>query len=768
MNNLKIALVGNPNCGKTTVFNALTGSRQQVGNWPGVTVERVVGQYTHCNASVDATDLPGIYSFSALSPDEEVARKHILFDTPDVVINVIDASNLERNLYLTTQLLEMDVPVVVALNMMDMAKTRGIRIEVEHLAEHLGCPVIPIIASKKKGIDELQHAICDISKSQHKPGVRIAYEKDIEKILQSMEVSLGDVALTKKVSPRWLAIKLLEKDDLAQDIIGADMALMPDLAQDLKKVERIVGEDTDMIIADGRYGFIHGLARDVTAGSDKMRKTFSDVVDRIVLNKFLGFPIFFLVMYMVFAITINVGGPFIDFFDGLCGTIFVDGFGHVLEMINAPAWAVAILAEGIGGGIQTVSTFIPPIFFIFLCLSFLEDSGYMSRAAFVMDHFLRTIGLPGKAFIPMMVGFGCNVPGIMATRTLESRRDRILAILMNPFMSCGARLPVYTLFAAAFFPQRGGIVIFGIYMIGIALAVMTGLLFKKTLLRGDVTSFVMELPPYHLPTLSGVMYHTWHRLSSFLIKAGQVILLIVAILGFLNSLGTDGSFGNSDSKNSALSAMSRAVTPVFRPMGIRDENWPATVGLFTGIFAKEAVVGTLDSIYNQMEAEEEHEAEIRAEEAAPVFDFWQGIIDAFSAIPAGFEGFLETLKDPLGLSSALEEVDEAEASSYSTMVDRFGEHGSHAAFSYLLFILIYAPCVAALAAIAREIGMRWMLFAVTYLTLLAWVISTAYFQLATFTVNPSSSAKWLGLCVAILVTFYIALRMAGNKGGENA
>ncbi len=759
MKNLKIALVGNPNCGKTTVFNALTGARQQVGNWPGVTVERVVGEYMHCEATVEATDLPGIYSFSALSPDEEVARRHILFDSPDVVVNVIDASNLERNLYLTTQLLEMNVTVVVALNMMDMAKQRGIRIEVEHLAEHLGCPVIPLVASKKKGMEELRTTICAISKSHHKPGVHIAYEKDIEKVIASLAISLSDVALSKQVSARWLAVKLLEKDELAQEILGADRAQLPNLDEQLRHVERIVGEDADMIIADGRYGFIHGLARDVTAGSDKTRKTFSDAVDKIVLNKVLGFPVFFGIMYLVFALTINVGGPFIHFFDGLFGTIFVDGFGYVLELLHAPAWLVAILAEGIGGGIQTVSTFIPPIFFIFLCLSFLEDSGYMSRAAFVMDHFLRRIGLPGKAFIPMLVGFGCNVPGIMATRTLESRRDRILAILMNPFMSCGARLPIYTLFAAAFFPQRGGIVIFGLYFIGIGLAVMTGLLFKSTLLKGDVSSFVMELPPYHMPTFSGVMYHTWHRLKSFLIQAGKVILLIVAVLGFLNSLGTDGSFGNSDSKNSALSAMGRTVTPFFRPMGIQDENWPATVGLFTGIFAKEAVVGTLDSIYAQFDAEEE----ITSEEAALRFNFWQGVIDAFAAIPAGFEGFFDQLKDPLGISGALEKVEDSKQSTYSTMVSRFGEHGEKAAFAYLLFILIYAPCVAALAAIYREIGLRWMLFAVTYLTVLAWVISTAYYQLATFSVNPSASAGWLAFCAVICAIFYISLRFAGNK-----
>ncbi len=762
MNSLKIALAGNPNCGKTTVFNALTGARQHVGNWPGVTVERVVGEYTHCDATIEATDLPGIYSFSALSLDEEVARKHILFDKPDVVVNIIDASNLERNLYLTTQILEMNVPVVVALNMMDMAKHRGIRIEIEHLSKHLGCPVIPIVASKKVGIEELRDAICGISKSHHKPGVRVEYEKDIEEVLHSLEVSLADVALSKQVSARWLAVKLLEKDDLAEEIIGVDKAMLPDLDDQLRKVEKIVGEDADMIIADGRYGFIHGLARDVTAGSDKARKSFSDAVDKVVLNKVLGFPVFFGVMYLVFALTINVGGPFIDFFDGLCGTIFVDGFGHLLESVNTPGWLIAILADGIGGGIQTVSTFIPPIFFIFLCLSFLEDSGYMSRAAFVMDHFLRRIGLPGKAFIPMIVGFGCNVPGITATRTLESKRDRILAIMMNPFMSCGARLPVYTLFAAAFFPRNGGTLIFGIYLIGIALAVMTGLLFKKTILRGEVSSFVMELPPYHMPTFSGVMFHTWHRLKSFIIKAGKVILLLVAILGFLNSMGTDGSFGNSDSKNSLLSATGRAVTPVFHPMGIEDENWPATVGLFTGIFAKEAVIGTLDSIYAQLDVSAESLAEAPEEE----FSFWQGIIDAFAAIPAGFEGFWDNLKDPLGLSGAVEEVETTDASSYATMVARFGDHGTKAAFAYLLFILIYAPCVAAMAAIYREIGIRWMLLAVTYLTVLAWVMATVYYQLATFSVNPSASAGWLALCVGICAAFVVGLRIAGREKPE--
>lgn len=751
---LKIALAGNPNCGKTTLFNALTGSKQRVGNWPGVTVERIEGEYQFNETQVEVTDLPGIYSFSAMSLDEAVSRKHILFDTPDVVVNIVDASNLERNLYLTTQLLEMNVPTVVALNMMDLAKQRGIKIEIDHLAQHLGCPVVPIVAARKKGVDELRTVI-EQAAEHPSSCTQVAYDSEMEKLISALEAQITPIADQSGVAPRWMSIKLLEKDELALELLDGHTDVLASVEADINRVEKHVGEETDIIIADGRYGFIHGLARDVVTKDSKIRKTISDSIDKIALNRVLGIPIFFAVMYLVFAITINVGGPFIDFFDGLCGTVFVDGFGQLLTNLNAPDWLNAVLSEGLGGGIQTVSTFIPPIFFIFLCLSFLEDSGYMARAAFVMDRFLRAVGLPGKAFIPMLVGFGCNVPGITATRTLESRRDRILAVMMNPFMSCGARLPVYVLFTSAFFPKSGGTVIFGIYLIGILLAVMTGLLFKNTILKGEVSSFVMELPPYHLPTFSGMMYHTWHRLKGFILRAGKVILVIVAVLGFLNSLGTDGSFGNSDSQNSALAAMSRAITPVFKPMGVREENWPATVGLFTGIFAKEAVVGTLDSIYSQMENQG---ADATEEAAAEPFDFWGGVRDAFAAIPAGFEGFVDGLKDPLGLSGAVEEIASTNEEDVSVIVDRFGEHGKQAAFAYLLFILIYAPCVAALAAIYREIGLSWMLLAVTYLTSLAWVVSTSFFQIATFSVHPAASAGWLGVCAGIAAVFFITLK----------
>lgn len=755
MRSVRVAIAGNPNCGKTVLFNALTGSRQQVGNWPGVTVERVVGEYHYNDSRFETTDLPGIYSFSAYSLDEVVARSHILMDKPDLVVNILDASNLERNLYLTTQLLEMRVPMVVVLNMMDLAKQNGIEIEIDHLSRHLGCPVIPVVASKKKGIEELRQAIDEATQNPKISRTQVAYDSELEKVIAKVGEAIAAKAAEKSVSARWGALKLLEHDNWAMEFLEVGDDACEQMRSDIQRVEKHIGEEVDIVVADGRYGFIHGLARDVLRRSSSTRKNITEQIDRIVLNRVLGIPIFFFVMYLVFAITMNVGGPFIDFFDQLCGTLFVDGFGHLLTQWNTPGWLVALLADGLGGGIQTVSTFIPPIFFIFLCLSFLEDSGYMSRAAFVMDRFLRTIGLPGKAFIPMLVGFGCNVPGIMATRTLENRRDRILSIVINPFMSCGARLPVYTMFAAAFFPRSGGALIFGLYLTGIVLAVITGLLFKRTILRGEVSTFVMELPHYHLPTINGTFFHTWTRLKDFIIRAGKIILLVVVILGFLNSIGTDGSVGNTNAEKSVLSAVSRKITPVFHPMGVSKENWPATVGLFTGIFAKEAVVGTLDSLYSHLR-EKTTSTETEAD-----FNLGEGIKSAFAAIPEGFEGFWSSLIDPLGITQAMDEIGHTENTSYSTMVKRFG--GAEAAIAYLLFILIYAPCVAVIAVIAKEASIGWSAFTVCYLTMLAWTVSTGFYQLATFTAHPLSSALWVSLCLAFAGGGYGGLVLYSRK-----
>jgi len=387
----------------------------------------------------------------------------------------------------------------------------------------------------------------------------------------------------------------------------------------------------------------------------------------------------------------------------------------------------------------------------------------MSRAAFVMDRFMRFIGLPGKAFIPMLVGFGCNVPAIMATRTLENNRDRILTILINPFMSCGARLPVYALFATVFFPGKGGFLIFGIYLIGIFLAVLSGLLFKKTIFQGETSTFVMELPPYHIPTFNGIMLHTWQRLKTFILRAGQVILVVVILLSFLNSIGTDGSFGNEDSSNSVLSYIGKSITPIFNPLGISNKNWPATVGIITGIFAKEAVVGTLDALYSQLDKTQETEEEL---------DFWGGIAEAFQSIPEGFKELGKSAADPMGLSvetsdmEAVEEELEVDSSTFSEMSSRFG--GKNNAFAYLLFILIYAPCVAVIATIYRETNFKWMLFSVLYLTILAWLISTLFYQVSIFAVQPAISAMWIIIIAVIFILFYIGMKIASKRITINA
>lgn len=765
MNNFTVALAGNPNCGKTTLFNALTGATQRVGNWPGVTVERLEGKCVHGDSTMNVVDLPGIYSLSAYSVDEKVSREYILHDKPDVVINIVDATNLERNLYLTTQLLEMRVPVVVALNMMDIAKARKIKIEVDHLARHLGCPVIPMIAARKEGLSDLKDHVVEVARTHAISPTHVAYDGEVEEILEALVPKVSPAAKDDGVDARWLAIKLLEGDELAEKITKGEFEV--DVEKASEHIRHHVGDDIDVVVADGRYGFIHGLAKDVVKRTDQFRRTVSDAIDKVVLSRFLGIPIFLAVMYAVFMITINVGGAFIDFFDIFFGTIFVDGFGELLGAMHVPEWLSTLLAGGVGGGIQTIATFVPPIFFIFLCLSALEDSGYMARAAFVMDRLLRAIGLPGKAFLPMLVGFGCNVPGIMAARTLENERDRTMTVMMNPFMSCGARLPVYILFAAAFFPRTGGNLIFGLYMTGILLSVLTGFLLRRTLLKGEISTFVMELPPYHVPTINGVFHHTWNKLKSFCVRAGKVIIPIVVILSFLNSIGTDGSFGHDDQEDSVLSFIGKSITPVFEPMGIQRDNWPAAVGLFTGIFAKEAVVGTLDSLYTQQGIAEAAAEGLEVEEEE--FDFWAGIQESFTSIPAAFEGFGGTFSDPLGVAGA-GDVEDAGVIAEEMEIDRgtlgimqraFGS--KVAAFAYLLFILIYAPCVAAIAAIYRETNWKWTVFSVSYLTILAWAVATLCYQIGSFAAHPGTSAGWIGGIIALGVAFVAVLKVASKK-----
>ena len=760
-----IGVVGNPNSGKTALFNALTGSSQRVGNWPGVTVERKTGHFQHRGIEIELVDLPGTYSLDvseeSVSLDEKIARDYVAAREADLIVNIIDASNLERNLYLTSQLLEMRVPMLVALNMMDVARDRGHRIDVEKLAERLGCPIVPIVAISGEGVDRLRDSLIETASNNCIPQVSITYDEGLDEALTALEPEIREAAQTHGLDSRWLALRLLEGDGLARKIAGE--APGKKLESVRTRVETTLGDDIDIAVADARYGFINGLVRETVSRPGRVRSGITDPVDRIVLNRLLGIPIFLGVMYLMFMFTINIGGAFIDFFDIFAGALLVDGLAEILNGMGSPEWLTVLMAKGVGGGIQVVATFIPIIGCMYLFLSVLEDSGYMARAAFVMDRFMRIIGLPGKSFVPLIVGFGCNVPAIMATRTLEHERDRTLTMLMAPFMSCGARLPVYALFAAAFFPVGGQNMVFGLYIIGILIAVLTGLIMKHTILQGEASPFIMELPPYHLPTLKGVLLRTWDRLKTFIFRAGKIIVPMVLVLNFLSAIGTDGSFGNEKSDNSMLSQVGRTIAPVFSPMGLDEENWPATVGIFTGVLAKEAVVGTLDAMYTALA-----DADAGDTTTAEAFSLWASLSAAFASVPTNLSDALGTWGDPLGLGIGdVSNIDTAATEQavatgvFGAMAVRFD--GVAGAFAYLLFILLYFPCVAALAAIYRETTAGWTIFVATWTTGLAYMVSTLFYQIATFTRHPGYSITWIAVLTAIFLITVIALRRHGQR-----
>jgi ferrous iron transport protein B len=464
----------------------------------------------------------------------------------------------------------------------------------------------------------------------------------------------------------------------------------------------------------------------------------------------------------MFMFTINLGGAFIDFFDQAAGAIFVDTTRYLINLAGLPQMFAVVAADGLGGGIQIVATFIPIIGFLYLFLSFLEDSGYMARAAFLMDQLMRKVGLPGKAFVPLIVGFGCNVPAIMASRTLEQQNDRILTTMMSPFMSCGARLTIYALFTAAFFPTNGPNIVFALYLIGIIAALATGFLLKKTVLKGEMSEFIMELPPYRMPRLQNLLLHSWLKLKGFIFGAGKMIVMVVVVLSFLNSVGTDGSFGNEDSKKSVLSAIGRTITPVFAPIGLERDNWPAAVGLFTGIFAKEAVVGTLNSLYAA------DAGKITSVDKQAGLDLVGRLQDAFATIPANLAGLVELIGDPLGLAATRSQDTLAEAavaqdvstSTFGAMTRYFD--GRIGAFAYLLFILLYFPCVAALSAVASESGGKWAVFAGLWSTGLAYFVAVIFYQSATLVRHPVSSLLWIAGFVAVMAGFIVAMRMRGE------
>ena len=751
-----IALAGNPNCGKTTIFNGLTGSTAKVGNWPGVTVERKQGVLKEGACEYSVVDLPGIYSLSAESEDERVARDFLISGSVDCVVSIVDAANLERNLYLTTTILEAGIPVVIALNMMDAAEKDGVKVDPAALSKKLGCPVIPLSAVKKDSLAAFKREL--LAKLSGKVKVSeypVTYNTKVKAAVERLSGKLSPLSSGLGVNAEFLAVNLLEEDEyittLAADIVGR-----VEIDTEIEKLEAELPLSVDMAIAEDRYKWITKVC-DASIKHPEEKEEKKGGADRILMHRVWGIPIFIGVMYLVFWVTMSIGGAFIDWFDIVFGGIFVDGLGTLLSNIGSPEWLTSVIAGGIGGGIQTVSTFVPIIFVMFFMLAILEDSGYMSRAAFVMDRAMRAIGLPGKAFVPMLVGFGCTVPAIMATRTLESKRDRFMTIFMSPFMSCGARLPVYALFTAAFFGARSGAVVFSIYASGIVLAILTGLLLKNSIFKGDYSPFVMELPEYHRPRFGQITKSAWQRLRVYLFRAGKVIILVVLVLAFFNSLGTDGSFGNEDSEESVLSVVGKAITPVFTPMGVEKENWPATVSLFTGLFAKEAVVGTLNSLYAQeaVSAEAAEGGEEAGWALGPIFG------EAFAVLGDNLTGIFGGLSDPLGTGmingdeAATGEELETSDSVFTGLRNNFTPVS---AYAYLLFILIYFPCVAALGVAVQETGRGYGTLLVSYLTLLAWIVATLFYQ-----IFEGGQLVWIIVPIILAAGIYISFKLMGRK-----
>lgn len=715
---LHFAFVGFANAGKSTLFNQLANANQKTGNWTGVTVSLTQKLGELNNQQALFTDIPGIPSLSKRefqSKDLSISHDFIADGSIDCLINVVDATQLKRQLYLTTQLLELGYPMIVVLTKVDRKEADNIN--THELSQSLGCPVVGL-----DGRD--QNAFAKISQ--------------VTKTLPETSKPIASIMLPEHIQAK----------------LNSDVSLLS-LEQSLhsKGCECKSDNDDALLIMQARFAWIEGALKDSIADKAK-GLSLSDRIDSVILHPLLGTPIFLLSMYLLFMFSINVGGAFIDFFDIVAGTIFVDYPLQWLADLSLPVWLLTII-EGIGGGIQTVATFIPIIVCLFLGLSLLETSGYLARAAFVVESVMQKIGLPGKAFVPLIVGFGCTVPAVMSARVLDSERERITTIMMSPFMSCGARLPVYALFAAAFFPESGQNLVFLLYLIGIAAAIFTGFLVKVTLLPGTSQFHIMELPLYEMPRLGYLLKRVWQRTKSFVLGAGKTIVVVVCVLNFFNSLGTDGEFGHNDTDTSILSQGAQVVTPLLAPMGVREDNWQAGVGIITGIFAKEALVATFNNLYSTPEAE--------SEEAISFSGRWQEATDSIKENLLGISP-----DDPLGvdvgdvssLTIAAEEQ-EVELSTYYAMQNAFS--GKLGAFSYLLFILLYTPCAAAMGAIKNEVGNRWAGFAGLWSFALAYLSATACYQLGVLGEQPLISLITLSFVFLSFLCIYLWLKHKGKN-----
>ncbi|MCH5263227.1 MAG: ferrous iron transport protein B [Lachnospiraceae bacterium] len=672
---VKIALAGNPNCGKTTLFNALTGSNQFVGNWPGVTVEKKEGKL-RSNKDVIIMDLPGIYSLSPYTLEEVVARNYLIGERPDAIINIVDGTNIERNLYLSTQLMELGIPVVMAVNMMDLVNKNGDKISPDKLSKSLGCEVVEISALKGTGIQEAADKAVALA-GQKAQTVVHRFDEKVEDAIASVSAKLESVAEDRK---RFFSIKLLEKDSKIEE----QMQVVPDVSAEIKNLEDAFDDDTESIITNERYVYISSVIKDCVAKNKNNTMTTSDKIDRIVTNRWLALPIFAVIMFIVYYVSVTTIGTIVTDWtnDVLFGEIIPPAIESVLESINCADWLQGLILNGIVAGVGAVLGFVPQMLVLFIFLAFLESCGYMARVAFIMDRIFRKFGLSGKSFIPILIGTGCGVPGVMASRTIENDRDRKMTIMTTTFIPCGAKLPIIALIAGAFFDNSGAIA-WSAFLIGIAAIVCSGIILKKTkMFAGEPAPFVMELPAYHMPTVGAVLRSMWERGWSFIKKAGTIILLSTIVLWFLMSFGwADGSFGMLEAEQldaSILAKIGSAIAWIFAPLGWTQagEGWKMAVAAVTGLIAKENVVATFGMLFGFAEV---------AEDGAEVW------------------GSLAMVMTPI------------------------------AAYGFLAFNLLCAPCFAAMGAIKREMNnAKWFWFAIGYQCVLAYIVAMCIYQLGTF------------------------------------
>ncbi len=706
-----VAVAGNPNAGKSTLINAMAGTRLHVGNWSGVTVEKREAQFAFAGRQVRLVDLPGTYSFSPYTQEEIIARDYLVQEKPDLVINVVDATNLERNLYLTVQLLELGIPVVMALNVVDEAEAKGYRIDFAGIEKMLGIMVVPTAATLNRGIKDLLRAVLQTADSPelYQPK-QLDYGEDIEAAVARMTAMVRNhyPLLVSKYPQRWLAFKLMEGDrEVDREIIAAPADLFDDPRQRLLRTH---GEDIESLMTDARYALASRLSREVLQKPAIRRIELTEKIDRIVLNRFLGIPLFLAAMWLVFKLTFDIATPFADWLNSMITGPFSRWVGAGLGILGAPDWTVSLALDGVIAGVGFVLVFVPVIFVMMFFITFLEGSGYMARVAFVMDRAMHAIGLHGKSFIPMLLGFGCNVPGIYATRTLENSRDKALTALLLPLMSCGARLPVYVLFAGVFFTNPGA-VIWSLYVLGILLAILMGMVFKKTLFRGETPMFIMELPPYRMPTLRSMQIHTWEKGKHFLVKAGTYILAVSIFVWFLLNL----PWGIENKRDSFLGKTGAVVAPVLEPLGFG--TWEAASSLITGVIAKEIVVGTMGEIYSPETAELQ---------AGPPLSLTEDLQQIIVSLGGAFQDAGTNVVATFGISSLAVVDTEAQTTLKSSVRKAFTPLS---AYAFMAFVLLYTPCVVVAVVMRQEFGTwKWVGIGFFYQTALAWSVALVIYQ----------------------------------------